>query len=167
MKLQGCGTRRRPVQNRLHGLARVFIISVILERGILDVVSEKGRTRAPGDLRGRFEIMSGAESIISRADGKEILARLQSNIALFKSQAAAAGLSFAAESVHAIQPLLIGDPQRTKEVTGKLFDAGILATGISYPVVSPGRDEIRIQINASHGEGDINEFVATVRSFLQ
>jgi len=73
-----------------------------------------------------------------------------------------AGFVFAADSIHPIQPILIGDPEKTQTLTRKLLQAGILVTPISYPVVPRGRDEIRVQISASHTKNDIGIFVKTI-----
>ena len=69
------------------------------------------------------------------------------------------GWKFAADSNHAIQPLLIGDPVKTRQLVDELFNLGYIVTNISYPVVPKGKDEIRIQISASHSEKDLDEFM--------
>ena len=71
-----------------------------------------------------------------------------------------AGFVFAADSNHPIQPILIGDAAKTKALTDALFEENILVTNINYPVVPPGRDEIRVQISAAHQTADIEYFVA-------
>ena len=69
------------------------------------------------------------------------------------------GFKFAADSNHPIQPLLIADAAKTKALTDALFEAGILVTNLSYPVVAAGRDEIRVQISAAHTQADLDYFV--------
>jgi glycine C-acetyltransferase len=96
---------------------------------------------------------------VASEKGKELLSTLQKNIALFKEEIAKTKFEFAAQSIHPIQPVLIGDAMKTKELKKALFDRGILVTNINYPVVAKGRDEIRVQINASHSEEDIRFFV--------
>lgn len=91
--------------------------------------------------------------------GKQLLKKLQDNIVLFKEEISKSNFQFAAESIHPIQPVLIGDALKTKELKQKLHDRGILVTNINYPVVAKGKDEIRVQINASHSEEDIRFFV--------
>ena len=36
------------------------------------------------------------------------------------------------------------------------YDNGVLATGLAFPVVPRGGEEIRFQVNADHTEGDID-----------
>lgn len=107
-----------------------------------------------------------AFKLVTSKGGQKILAQLQQNIAYFKKAAAAAKIPFAANSPHPIQPVLIGDTLKTKAVVTELFKRGFLTTAISYPVVPPGRDEIRVQINANHTPAAINKLISALRSIL-
>ncbi|MFA6888558.1 MAG: aminotransferase class I/II-fold pyridoxal phosphate-dependent enzyme [Candidatus Woesearchaeota archaeon] len=97
--------------------------------------------------------------IVNSPEGKELLKKLNYNITHFKRKMLEAGFKFAVDSIHAIQPLLIADTEKTKKLTMGLFELGVIVTNINYPVVPRGRDEIRVQISAAHTEKDINEFV--------
>jgi len=97
--------------------------------------------------------------LLGSKSGLKLLTKLEENIRFFKKLAQKQGLEFAADSIHPIQPILIGDPLKTKKLTSDLFNQGILITSINYPVVPPGRDEIRVQINAGHTKKDIEHFV--------
>jgi len=57
---------------------------------------------------------------------------------------------------HPIVPLMVRDTAKTKELIKRLFERNILATGLSYPVVPKGDEEIRFQISAEHTERDID-----------
>ena len=63
---------------------------------------------------------------------------------------------------HPIVPLLVRDTARTRELVGRLFDRNILATGLSYPVVPRGDEEIRFQISAEHTGKDIDYVIASL-----
>lgn len=63
---------------------------------------------------------------------------------------------------HPITPLLLRDTQKTKDLVERLFENNILATGIFYPVVPRGDEEIRFQINASHTFDDIDEVLGVL-----
>ena len=65
----------------------------------------------------------------------------------------------AAQSDHAIQPVLIGDTAKTKHLVEYMYSNNILITNISYPVVPIGRDEIRVQISARHKKSDIDKLI--------
>ena len=42
---------------------------------------------------------------------------------------------------------------------------GILATGLNYPVVPRGDEEIRFQVSADHTEADIDEALGVLAAF--
>jgi len=109
---------------------------------------------------------TAAVKLIDTAKGRQTLRILHKNIAYFKKKAKIAGLPFAAESVHPVQPVLIGDTLKTKQLVGKLFQEGFLTTAISYPVVPPGQDEIRVQINANHTKESIKLLITTLAKLL-
>jgi glycine C-acetyltransferase len=58
---------------------------------------------------------------------------------------------------HPIVPLMVRDTARTSELVAHLRKHGILATGLNYPVVPKGDEEIRFQISADHTMGDIDQ----------
>jgi glycine C-acetyltransferase len=41
----------------------------------------------------------------------------------------------------------------------------VLATGLNFPVVPKGDEEIRFQVNADHTEADIDQALAVLASF--
>jgi len=103
-----------------------------------------------------------ALKILNSEEGKKLLDSLRININSFKIKMMKEGFTFAAESEHAIQPILIGDPIKTRQLVYALYDLGFLVTNISYPVVPKGKDEIRVQLSAIHTSKDIEEFVEAI-----
>jgi len=97
--------------------------------------------------------------LVEGAEGKELLAKLVQNRESFQKQMIHAGCIFAADSIHPIQPVLLGDAAKTTLFKEALFEGGILVTNINYPVVPKGRDEIRVQISAAHTKEDLDAFV--------
>jgi glycine C-acetyltransferase len=53
---------------------------------------------------------------------------------------------------------------RTAELVAHLRKHGILATGLNYPVVPRGDEEIRFQISADHTMGDIDGALDVLRA---
>lgn len=68
-------------------------------------------------------------------------------------------------SPHPVTPLLVRDTPRTRRMVEHLFAKGILATGLGYPVVPRGGEEIRFQIAADHTPADIDTALDAVRTF--
>lgn len=105
-----------------------------------------------------------AVRLIDEPEGKKLLEQSRKNTELFKKLMTEAGLQFAADSTHPIQPVLIGDTAKTKAIVTALFEKGFLVTNISYPIVPKGRDEIRVQISAAHEEQEIHSLVEGMTS---
>lgn len=110
---------------------------------------------APGTAGAALRSME----LLDETEGKQLLAQSKKNTDHFKQLMTAAGFTFAADSSHPIQPILIGDPGKTQALTAALFQKNILVTQISYPVVAKGKDEIRVQISAAHTTEDIDYLV--------
>jgi len=64
---------------------------------------------------------------------------------------------------HPIVPVMLRDTARTSNLVTGLRKHGILATGLNYPVVPKGAEEIRFQINADHTTQDIDDALATLK----
>ena len=64
---------------------------------------------------------------------------------------------------HPVTPLMVRDTPRTQEIVERLFEQGVLATGLGYPVVPKGDEEIRFQISADHTAGDIAQALEAIR----
>jgi len=70
-------------------------------------------------------------------------------------------------SEHPVVPLMIRDTQKTTELVRYLFENGILATGLNYPVVPRGDEEIRFQIAADHTENDIDYVLVVLKKYKE
>jgi len=71
------------------------------------------------------------------------------------------------ESDHPIVPLMVRDTKKTSELVSYLIDKGIPATGLNYPVVPKGDEEIRFQINADHTPYDIDYALSVLKDYKQ
>jgi len=65
---------------------------------------------------------------------------------------------------HPIVPILVRDTERTSAMVTHLFESNILVTGLNYPVVPRGDEEIRLQLSASHTESDIDYLLSALKS---
>jgi glycine C-acetyltransferase len=66
---------------------------------------------------------------------------------------------------HPVVPLMVRDTARTRALVRHLRANGVLATGLAFPVVPKGDEEIRFQVNADHTEGDIDEVLDILSRF--
>lgn len=66
---------------------------------------------------------------------------------------------------HPVVPVVLRDTARTGALVAHLRAAGVLATGLAYPVVPRGEDEIRFQVSAEHTPADVDEALSALASF--
>ncbi len=96
-----------------------------------------------------------ATEFVDSAEGRERLAALKERTEQFRR-----GLSSKAmesiPGIHPIVPVLVRDTDRTRKTIAKLYDEGLLAVGLTFPVVPRGQETIRFQINAAHTEDDVD-----------
>lgn len=103
-----------------------------------------------------------AVDVADAVEGRERLANLKARTAQFRAGLTALGF----ESIpgpHAVVPLLVRDTDRVRSMVAALYDRGILAVGLTFPVVPKGDETIRFQINAAHTEADINEVLEALK----
>lgn len=100
-----------------------------------------------------------AVKLTTSDEGKKLLKQLDSNVKYIKTELKKLGFIMAAKSIHPIQPVLIGETDKTKALTTGLYQKGFLVTNINYPVVPKGKDEIRVQLSATHTKEDLDIFL--------
>ncbi|MGZ4954902.1 MAG: aminotransferase class I/II-fold pyridoxal phosphate-dependent enzyme [Methylobacter sp.] len=66
---------------------------------------------------------------------------------------------------HPIVPILIRNTEKTTALVAHLLANNILATGLNYPVVPQGEQEIRLQVSAEHTEKDLDYLLAKLAEF--
>ncbi len=139
---------------------------VVGDKTLIDYLREASSTYiysnpvSPGTAAATLESLK----IVSGPLGSQALKRLNANIQLFKDLVAKESIRLAAESDHPIQPILIGDAQKTVSLKESLFKNQILVTNINYPVVPKGQDELRIQLSALHDESAITKLVTRLKT---
>ena len=62
---------------------------------------------------------------------------------------------------------MIRNTDETRSLTEYLFQNGVLVTGLTYPVVPEGDEEIRVQINADLTMEDIDSVLALLRAYQE
>ena len=99
--------------------------------------------------------------ILQSREGAERLRHLRALTKRFESGLVACGYE-TIPSDHPITPVMVRDTGETRRLVAALFDAGVLATGLAYPVVPRGDESIRFQVNADHTEAGIDHVLAAL-----
>jgi len=97
-----------------------------------------------------------ALDILDSGQGRDLLRHLREMTARFEAGLGRLGLE-TIPGEHPVVPLMVRDTQGTAALVGHLRKHGVLATGITYPVVPRGEEEIRFQVSADHTASDIDE----------
>ncbi len=96
-----------------------------------------------------------AVDLVDSAAGVALLKHLRLMTARFKEGLMKLGFE-TLPGAHPVVPLVLRDTTRTLAMVAHLRHNGVLATGLAYPVVPKGEDEIRFQISADHTVADID-----------
>ncbi len=90
------------------------------------------------------------------------LKRLWDNTAFFKEEMKKAGFD-TGESVTPITPVMIGDMDKAKALSARLFDEGVFALPLGFPTVPKGKERLRTIVTAGHTVKDLEFAVEKFR----
>ncbi|RKX66155.1 pyridoxal phosphate-dependent aminotransferase family protein [candidate division TA06 bacterium] len=107
-----------------------------------------------------------AIEILDSPDGQKILSHLKEMTKRFESGLKELGLE-TIEGEHPVVPLMVRDTKKTSDIVKFLTENGILATGLNYPVVPKGDEEIRFQISADHTQYDIDYVLGVLKKYIE
>jgi glycine C-acetyltransferase len=105
-----------------------------------------------------------AVAIVDGPAGRGLIGHLRDMAARFRDGLKRLGYE-TIPGEHPIVPLMVRDTGRTAALVRHLRQKGILATGLGFPVVPRGDEEIRFQICADHTPADIDEVLAALTEF--
>jgi len=101
-----------------------------------------------------------AVEILDGPEGAALVAHLRAMTRRFRDGLGTLGLE-TLPGEHPVVPLFVRDTPRTVALVRHLRAHGVLATGLSFPVVPKGDETIRFQISADHTPADV-DFVLAV-----
>jgi glycine C-acetyltransferase len=107
-----------------------------------------------------------AIDILNGPEGPSILEHLGSMTQKFENGLKELGYE-TIEGPHPVVPLMVRDTQKTSDLVRHLTENGVLATGLNFPVVPKGAEEIRFQVCASHTEDDINYVLDVLKEYKE
>jgi glycine C-acetyltransferase len=105
-----------------------------------------------------------AVDILDSSVGLSLLTHLRALTARFKAGLVRLGLE-TLPGEHPVVPLMLRDTARTAACVAHLRRQGVLATGLNYPVVPKGEEEIRFQISADHTMADVDSVLDALARF--
>ncbi|MGE0650603.1 MAG: aminotransferase class I/II-fold pyridoxal phosphate-dependent enzyme [Alphaproteobacteria bacterium] len=137
-----------------YAVASETIVSYLRERAPFYIYSNP---ITPGEAAAAITALA----VVDGPEGRELLDHLRAMTARLRSGIVTLGRETIAGE-HPIVPLLVRDTAKTAELVRHLRDRGVLATGLGYPVVPKGQEEIRFQVSAEHTAADIDEVLGVL-----
>lgn len=113
---------------------------------------------------GEAAAAKAAVDLVDSPRGVALLDHLRDMTVRFETGLLALGLETIAGE-HPVVPLMVRDTEKTSQLVTHLKQRGVLATGLNYPVVPRGDEEIRFQVSADHTPADIDEALAALAQF--
>jgi len=109
---------------------------------------------------------SAALDVVTSHEGLRLLEKLRGFSVRLRSGLEELGFE-TLRGEHPIVPVFIRDTEKTSALVAHLFAQNILVTGLNYPVVPQGEQEIRLQLSAAHTDKDLDYLLATLADYKQ
>jgi glycine C-acetyltransferase len=90
-----------------------------------------------------------AFTLLDSPDGEKLVKKLWANTKMFKRELKKRGFQFKVSETPII-PIHVGDAAKAFEFSKKLFEAGVFAPAVGYPVVAEGKARLRAMVSATH-----------------
>ena len=113
---------------------------------------------------GEAAAATAALEILDGGIGHALLAHLREMTHRFESGLVRLGFE-TIPGAHPVVPLMVRDTARTAALVRHLYERGVLATGLNFPVVPKGDEEIRFQVSAAHTPADIDFTLEALAAF--
>jgi glycine C-acetyltransferase len=95
-----------------------------------------------------------AFTLLDSPEGERLVKKLWANTKFFKRQLKKKGFKFAGSETP-IVPIHVGDAAKAREFSRKLFEAGLYAPAVGFPVVAEGKARLRAIVTATHKRADL------------
>ena len=139
---------------------------VVGSRRILDYLREKASMYIYSNPITPAEAAAAgaALALLDSAEGRELLANLRAMTERFERGLVELGYE-TIPGPHPVVPLMVRDTARTRALVAHLKANGVLATGLAFPVVPQGDEEIRFQLSADHTAADVDSVLGVLAAF--
>lgn len=162
-------TRCRPVDLLVGTLGKAFGVNggyVVADRSTIRFLRESAPMYVYSNpiTVGEARAALASVRLVASPEGGRLLERLRTLTRRFEAGLVRLGIE-TIPGEHPIVPLMIRDTARTKALVRHLRERGVLVTGLAYPVVPRGEEEVRAQVNADHTEADLDFVLESLSAF--
>jgi glycine C-acetyltransferase len=136
---------------------------VVSDAAVIDYLRETAPTYIYSNpiTAGEAAAALAALDILDSPRGRELLDHLRRLTRKFERGLVDLGFEVI-PGEHPVVPLMVRDTAATRELVAHLRAHGVLATGLAYPVVPRGDEEIRFQITADLTDRDIDHVLSVL-----
>lgn len=135
-------------------------------RDIVELLRQKSRTYLFSNSVPPSVVGASIRALEILKEDPTIIEKVKENADYFRSELKARGLNVL-EGSHPIVPLMIGDAKRAQELSRALYDEGIYAIALAFPVVPEGEARIRFQVSAAHTREMLDEAIEKIERFCK
>ena len=125
------------------------------ERRLIDYLSSVARPFMFSSSLPPSVVASCSAAVDVMLDEPERIARLWENARHFKEGLKKLGFDTGASETP-ITPVLIGDTKKAQAFSARLFEEGVFALAICFPIVGRGKDRLRTIVSSGHSAKDLD-----------
>lgn len=124
-------------------------------REIVEYIKQKARPFTFSSALTVPDTAATLEAVRILSQSGELVERLWENARIFKEGVQSLGFDTGVTETP-ITPVMIGDARDSSEFSKRLFEEGIFATTIGFPLVAHGKARIRVMLSAAHSREDLD-----------
>ena len=124
-------------------------------KALIDFYMQKARQRLFSIALTIPDTAAALEAIKILQNSDALVKKLWDNVNYIKLEFRKLGFDVG-QSKTPITPVMLGDEQVAKEFSAKLFEEGVFATPIVFPMVAKGKARIRVIPSANHSKADLD-----------
>jgi glycine C-acetyltransferase len=97
-----------------------------------------------------------AFTLLDSPEGERLVKKLWANTKFYKREIKKRGFKYGASETP-IVPIHVGDANKAHEFSAKLFEAGVFAPAVGFPVVAEGKARLRTIVTATHKRAELTQ----------
>jgi len=131
------------------------------KKDLVDFLRQKSRTYIFSNSLPPSVATASIQAIDLLSEESELLDRSRENAAFFREALVQLGFKVLPGS-HPIVPVMLGDAQRTQEMSKRLLEEGLYVVGLWFPVVPEGEARLRFQVSAAHTKDQLQKALSVI-----
>lgn len=132
------------------------------KRELVDFYNGRARQRLFSVALTIPDTAAALEAVHILQESQDLVKKLWSNVEYLRNGFQEMGFDIG-HSETPIIPVMLGDEDTAREISAKLFEDGVFATPIVFPMVAKGKARIRVIVSASFSQEDLDKGLAAFK----